>query len=1514
MDKHLSAISRIVRRMTATGEDGFEGLVGRCLESLVGVPFRLSSSGSQRGLDGTSVGDGAVVFEAKRYEKKLPRESVLTKLVDTANNCEEIDLWILAATTGVSAQLDRDIAREGDRQGLATLILDWPDVNCPPLAMLLAMAEPAVMSFFAPRDDDVDLSALAAALADMRARSGFGPQSAALRTKMSEPTVGFPLAQRAATERLRRTFSDERMARQFLKQSLAPLSPLAHCIRRGATSDKVTNALCASSDKLTAVIGAEGNGKSWVVADAWARLREPPLTAFVPGEVLAGHRAADASKVAMELLLHASGSDEGWASRKRWERVWERWKRLGRSPIPRFLLIADGLNQHPTTEWGSLCDALSREAYDRGGQLVVTCRDAFFHARIRPKLAMGANVVSVPEWTDGERDVILIEHGLNPNAFMPTVRPLLRNPRILAVALALHSAMFIESLEELSVSRLLFEHLRLADEDSDVSLTAAEFSGRLRKLAEQALERVKADVVDDIFVFEGDLNAASEGRFFQPIDNEQLRYKLLDDGADLALGLALKEAATSAERNSRNIAERLASVLEPVAALDKTANALFAAVTVACLDESVSERVCSALIGALFHVQNIDERFFAPLSSLVQRRVQPFLAALENDAERLTSGDLGRCLVEALRRARSRPDHWATMSAPLSRWLRSYTLAPTGRYANGRQSTQEKRSARAKERAEIDARVEALGEQPREVLSAGNLDDGFERVAMSKLAFSLMAGMPLASFAGELVAWRLAAALRPSFDEPTTEFAHLISFNVIDWSETRQALVQECEVLRGDTAEASQWALRGVLDAMGEAIDAADAEQIRRQLIESHERPEWMRSRPRLSEPYDPASKPTTALDAQLNEYKALAATALRTQMGTTSDDWTFTKLGPVIARFATEAGVAKIEELNADVLKRSGLPLRQGLLELRRHNMLIGREEALRLAQRVHNGLAASICNLSENDQLIVAQYHLLLAFPQLSAEEQVALMATPQSTTNFLLELLPQVKPLTIAEFERRFETALRADSRVELYVLLAFAASTELPISTTLHASLLDIALGEDAELRGRAQALILANDAPDLLRDFEASGWTVRNIENEHSNERWLGSWILIEAAKWGFGNDPSVLSRIEKQLCAAAALHLSGRVAEEAALIMDAAFKKAAGLSQELVAPDLEFSHGSRVERAMPRFRISPPPQTSESLIEALASASESTDDFEKRQEGALTQFSAFKQILSKNDAHLVLESTSIGEMKALLVAQPSLLADWTQVILHYPAANLNALHNFGVTLAEAIMDEKPALAQELLQRLSQASPYARQMYLGRQVELPSHAIWNAPEEAGLREMQYARLDAATNDYEIAAEVLAALDAGRADTLERYISDRIDSGLPSRVARALTASGFSLPSAFNEATLRRFDKNHGMLGTASLAAHNAYERHVWAEHWYGEMLNAEGQESLWRATQLFRECVDARFEVLREKAAVGREMYELYNESVYADLHNLYTKRANDRKKTLFGAKVPSTEFLGLGLG
>jgi hypothetical protein len=69
--------------LDATGEDGFEGLVGVVLGRITGHQFRLAGAGSQHGKDGESVSSTThITFEGKLYATDIPKNEVLSKATE----------------------------------------------------------------------------------------------------------------------------------------------------------------------------------------------------------------------------------------------------------------------------------------------------------------------------------------------------------------------------------------------------------------------------------------------------------------------------------------------------------------------------------------------------------------------------------------------------------------------------------------------------------------------------------------------------------------------------------------------------------------------------------------------------------------------------------------------------------------------------------------------------------------------------------------------------------------------------------------------------------------------------------------------------------------------------------------------------------------------------------------------------------------------------------------------------------------------------------------------------------------------------------------------------------------------------------------------------------------------------------------------------------------------------------------------------------------------------------------
>src|SRR5438034_7767733 len=94
-----------------------------------------------------------------------------------------------------------------------------------------------------------------------------------------------------------------------------------------------------------------------------------------------------------------------------------------------------------------------------GGRLVVTTNERHF-ARIRGVIVSQVRRVVVNEWSEEELKAILASKEIASDRLSADVFNFLRNPRILGIAIELLDAKDIERFEELTVGRLLFEHIR----------------------------------------------------------------------------------------------------------------------------------------------------------------------------------------------------------------------------------------------------------------------------------------------------------------------------------------------------------------------------------------------------------------------------------------------------------------------------------------------------------------------------------------------------------------------------------------------------------------------------------------------------------------------------------------------------------------------------------------------------------------------------------------------------------------------------------------------------------------------------------------------------------------------------------------------------------------------------------------------------------------------------------------------------------------------------------------------
>lgn len=1169
---HVDVLKASLLQLSPTGSDGFEVLMATVLTDIAGMPFRVAASGSQFGSDGNAASmDGGVYFECKRYKGTIPRSEILSKIADLSMHSTNVEAWFLCATSGVSAQIARDVQEFGRRVGIATFILDWTG-TLPPLAVALAMS-PNTPRYLSATDPS---GSAENALAAIRADDGFDACAEQLRRSLREPLVGTAVARQANADWLKAVFASRNRATVAFGEPLSPLDEAHGAARlRADLVAKVEPFLTGDGSDLTlCVLGGEGVGKSWLVAHCWSRVdRGPLMVVLSPRDCQAVAGPDDCESLLASKLPAQTGGTVTDAVVAGWQRKLGRWRGGSRPDRPRLIVVIDGVNQRPQTDWPRVIDAFGDALNRIGGRLIITARTTYYEARLQTRLMAPVEELNVPEWIATERDEILADNGIDhsvlnrdEDAHAAVARSLL-NPRLLGIAVRLLKGKTVEHIDELSVNHLLFEHLRIRERESRSPEPAHKCVRRLRTHAEAVLSRRQKGLSDDVTVFDAeDVQSVADGRYFVPVDGDPTRYALQDHGLVLALGLVVIDRLRIALRNDRDLVAELDAAIDPIAALDQTAAVLMAALTCACIYDQQPDEIVVALLCAFVELQNPNHEDLEAFKSLARTRSPVFLEAARHLC--LTGWDQPNVdwVEAALVSSRTHAKAWRNIQTAVRTWLSCYSLSAEPGIGSRPALSAEKRTKRTEK---INDNLQSLSSAEKRLLEGMEETEG-NTGALSRLAFTLMAGRPVAPFAKDIVQWCLANMINRYQHWSDDELGHVVRLSRKDWHGARTALLRESVIFRKtDASNLGTRALVMLLLATGDPNDANEAVELTSRSSDSKARNWRLIEDYCSSDPCDPSvsSKPAN-VTSTAQKYETLDVSSLYGGLYRSGDDLFLEEARPGVTRFETEVAVSKHREFVHAVLKRQGLPLKRGLFLSRPHSALLTTETAAALANEDEDYLHA-IGDLSEGDRWAVSQERLLLAFPMLSAEEQLKAMLGTTAGEEVLRPLLDVMKPVDETVFERCFQKACIENDARSQYFLLVFASGSGTPISRDSRERMERLLTAGSPLVRMIVLERILRLGNEKLMRLVVDRGWRTEEAKDRNSYENAYGSAILVEGALRKWIPVDEALTRISPGHYGWAAHRLGPTAARKIATIVDVSIRAAIGLHVECSLPDVE---------------------------------------------------------------------------------------------------------------------------------------------------------------------------------------------------------------------------------------------------------------------------------------------------------------------------------------------------------
>ena len=1091
----------------------------------------------------------------------------------------------------------------------------------------------------------------------------------------------------------------------------------------------------------------------------------------------------------------------------------------------------------------------------------------------------------------------------------------------------------ITRLEELNVSRLLFEHIR---RNAPVQQSPSEFVSRLQGDAEEAISRVRNSYGDDPTVFSYDLQAVADGRFFRTVEGDETSYTLDEDSLPLALGFAVIGCLHRASRTDRDLDEAVEEIIEPIAALDRTAHVILSALTVTCIRND-NPKFATALIRVFANLQNPDEAEFDSFAHLARIRPDPFMKAARDLC--LSGGyQINFDWVQsALILARSDRKAWDKIFKNITTWLSYYTppaeidLAQ-GTYETGKNKETEKEKGEQKSpgsairehlQAQVETRreeeekereqrtrenIEALSEAEKEILSKLKKMDG-DLNTLSRFAFILLAGKPIKPAAHALVQWSFADALNADLMSPDQELRHLTRFNHVDWIDTRVVLLKKVNVLeKNEISTTGKRTLINILRATGSAQDAKRAKKLAELTGNRTHTYSWRQVDGYCAaDPCDPRSEKPNNVKQTAQNYRDIDVSKLWVNRSQNSEGYFFDKARPGIARFEPQVAIAKHKEFAQDVVHRKGLCLYQGLLGLREHNALLRKEQGPDFAN-LQESEGTDESDLPEKYRWFISQYRLLLAFPFLNGREQIDALLSTSQEDGILPVVMSTAKPIEETLFDNLLEAACQKEDEHAQFVLLTFARETSISISAKSRKHIAHLLKAQSERVRVQALGIIFQlDDDISLLTEVVHSGWhaSKSNLRDEIA----YGSAILTQAATYDIIGHNEALDRMAFGYYGQAAQVWSSTKAWDAvrkvALRVDAAICRVANIDDDFTAPDIEMHVGFEDS---PEEFISFPDEPVD-LAEQLMRLTESADAVEERQKRRHDAYLAFRDELTSQKCDMILDNFYLDEFRAIVEANENLANRWYEMLIDVPEVRLPAVHNLVLHLAYALGITNSDKAAKLFHKVRDSNSLVRINYGYAAVSHDAMSIWGSPDAEILNKLRFQRMDRTTNDHELSQEVLAAHLNDKQDLLHQYIEAKLKRKEPAEIARAIMVAGFSDYNEFNDGVLQKYQDTDGFIGDAHNAAQYAYERNSWARHWFAKMCEADEADEFWCFSILFAKIVDERYEFWRSEYKERNEPMQLFWPSVRSKLKDRFKKWESLRKEKLFGGNAPEEVFL-----
>lgn len=691
-------LARLKQELENAPANTFEHLAADLFCRLLGdVGVSVSKPGSQFGGDAGTAGLGNrhLRLECKRYRESTPLSprSLGGEVLEALLKDPQLEAWVLASTKTVS-ETERNVARDGGAElGVPIVVIDWTEQ--PPGVGINAMA-----ALCAKWPDIVERHiGIAAGGASSALAVHAGSTAENLRKDLETWNIGFNHLRARSHTHLKKVWTESAQSLATLNQDAAGGRPGVNLIERMDALQALDDWWLYPHDVRSpaVIIGQEGVGKTWVALNWLNRSAASlPIVVPLPASRFLSHQDFSEAGV-LDLLAQ---SLRGLAASHRGIEYWRtRANRILERPLSEgvaVLLLVDGINQRPIVGWEALGQTLQADSLVGKVRILFTTRRHYFETSLRQFAGLNFQATQVPvgAYSPAELDELLRLNGMDKFDIPAELLNLASTPRLFPLIVRLKNSDALRA--DATVLRLLFEYGKDVHQvRTNSALTNEAWVGWLGACALDYRDRLvktgsgtNLATIKDIASSLADPSVSREevarrlsdvvdGDFFQ-VQSSLVgvnRFVLKHQPTVLGLGIALLDSLDGAENTVEGVQADAQKWLEPVGAIDESADVLRAALAIlSALGTLDGHPTADALLVLWLNAQNPSASIERDAFAFGESFPRSMLTVIEHSVSDSRSAAFHYAVQSLRRLQRARTADWDRVTQRMLEWTSWLTL------------------------------------------------------------------------------------------------------------------------------------------------------------------------------------------------------------------------------------------------------------------------------------------------------------------------------------------------------------------------------------------------------------------------------------------------------------------------------------------------------------------------------------------------------------------------------------------------------------------------------------------------------------------------------------------------------------------------------------------------------------------------------------------------------------------------------------------------------------------------